>query len=56
MPILFQSRNIRRLLGMYVRKQAEQEVYLIAQHPVNTSRVASLCRDARRHFRAHRLI
>jgi len=33
MPILFQSRNIRRLLGMSVTKQAEQEIYLIAQHP-----------------------
>jgi len=31
MPILFQSRNVRRLLGMYITKQAEQEIYLIAQ-------------------------
>jgi len=33
MPILFQSRNIRHLLGMYFTKQAEQEIYLIAQPP-----------------------
>jgi len=26
MPILFQSRNIRHLLGMYITKQAEQEI------------------------------
>jgi len=32
MPILFQSRNIRRLLDMYITKQAEQEIYLIAHH------------------------
>ena len=31
MPILFQYRNIRHLLGMYITKQAEQEIYLIAQ-------------------------
>src|SRR4029434_1792127 len=30
-PILFQYRNIRHLLGMYITKQAEQEIYLIAQ-------------------------
>jgi len=30
MPILFQYRNIRHLLGMYVTKQAEQERGLIA--------------------------
>jgi len=30
MPILFQYRNIRHLLGMYITKQAEQEIYLIA--------------------------
>src|SRR4029434_10510982 len=29
MPILFQYRNIRDLLGMYITKQAEQEIYLI---------------------------
>jgi len=33
MPILFQYRNIRHLLGMYITKQAEQEIYLITQHP-----------------------
>jgi len=31
MTILFQYRNIRHLLGMYVTKQAEQEIYLIAR-------------------------
>jgi len=31
MPILFQDRNIRHILGMYITKQAEQERYLIAQ-------------------------
>ena len=31
MPILFQYRNIRHFLGMYIAKQAEQEIYLIAQ-------------------------
>src|SRR4029434_7658837 len=31
MPILFQYRNIRHLLGMYITKQAEQEIYLIVQ-------------------------
>jgi len=34
MPILFQYRNIRHLLGMYITKQAEQEIYLIAQKKV----------------------
>jgi len=34
MPILFQSRTIRHLLGMYITKQAEQERCLIAQHPL----------------------
>src|SRR4029434_108281 len=31
MPILFQYINIRHLLGMYITKQAEQEIYLISQ-------------------------
>ena len=31
MPILFQYRNIRHILGMYTTKQAEQVIYLIAQ-------------------------
>ena len=31
MPILFQYRNIRHLLAMHITKQAEQEIYLIAQ-------------------------
>ena len=31
MPIFFQYRNIRHILGMYITKQAEQEIYLIAQ-------------------------
>jgi len=31
MPILFQYRNIKHLLGMYITKQAEQEIYGIAQ-------------------------
>ena len=31
MPILFQYRNIKHILGMYITKQAEQEIYLIAQ-------------------------
>ena len=31
MPKLFQYRNIRHLLGMYITKQAEHEIYLIAQ-------------------------
>ena len=30
-PILFQYINIRHLLGMYITKQAEQEIYLIAK-------------------------
>ena len=30
MPILFQDINIRHFLGMYITKQAEQEMYLIA--------------------------
>ena len=29
MPILFQYRNIRHILGMYITKQPEQEIYLI---------------------------
>ena len=36
MPILFQYRNIRHDLGMYITKQAEQEMYLIAQGSTNT--------------------
>ena len=27
MPILFQYRNIRYLLGMYITKQAEQQIH-----------------------------
>ena len=34
MPILFQYRNIRHLLAMHITKQAEQEIYLIAQKKV----------------------
>ena len=29
MPILFQYRNIRHFLGMYITKQVEQEIYLL---------------------------
>ena len=31
MPILIQFKNIGHFLGMYITKQAEQEIYLIAQ-------------------------
>ena len=31
MLISFQYINIRHILGMYITKQAEQEIYLIAQ-------------------------
>ena len=31
MPILIPYRTIRHFLGMYITKQAEQEIYLIAQ-------------------------
>ena len=34
MPILFQYRNIKHLLAMHITKQAEQEIYLIAQKKV----------------------
>ena len=31
MPILFHYRNITHILGMYITKQAEQQIYVIAQ-------------------------
>src|SRR4029434_6032527 len=45
MLILFQYRNIRHRLGMYITKQAEQEIYLIAQKKLRWCELSGTSRN-----------